>query len=222
MTTQSFNAAALVNEVCAALGKDFVVAKEQSIGNPSQKYGCWTFTVEAPELGIAKLWFRVEEYTGRFDSHVTWPLVDHRQITASTYVHSAIAEAIGGYPETIGVSYKRGPAVIAADMRKRLIPRILAVEPLVSNGIVEEIKQEKEARATAQELSLALGYSPEHFERRAANGANNSFPVRLDAKSGAPASATFQVYENSSIDLKLNGLTKAQAKAVIKALKING
>lgn len=224
MTTQSFSAAALVNEVCVALGKGFVVTKEQSIGSPGAKYGCMTFIIEAPELGIAKLFARVDEYSGRIETTVSWPMTkDHRQVGSSTYVRSEIAEAIGGYPKTIGVSYKRGPAAIAADLRKRLIPRIAAFEPLVSNGMVREIAQENFAWGIARDISATLGYSADHFEKRKANGANNNFPIDLSAKSGAiNGSANFKIDETGSIGIKLTGLTKAQAKAVINALKLNG
>lgn len=223
MTTQSFNAAALVNEICVALGKDFAVTKEQCIGDPKGKYGCWTFVVESPELGIAQLLLRVEEYTGRIESCVTWPLVDHRQISAGTYVRSEIAETIGGYPAQIGVSYKRGPAAIVADMRKRLIPRIVAIEPLVREGIGREHMQEKAARQTVLDLAKSLGYSDDYIERRANNGASKNFPQRIDAKSGAlTGGATFEINEVGTVSIKLTSLTKAQAQAVIKALNLNG
>lgn len=222
MTTTSFNAAALVNEICIALGKDFAVTREQSIGNPAQKYGCWAFVVESPELGIAKLLMRVEEFTGRIDTQATWPMVNHRQVTASTYIRSEIAETIGGYPKVVGAKFLRGPAVVATDLRRRLLPSIAAFEPLIADAIVKEATQERFARDVAKYLSDELGYSADHFERRKANGANNSFPIRLDAKVGAPASATFQVQETGTTDVKLTGLTKAQVKTLINALKLNG
>lgn len=223
MTTQSFNAAALVNEICVALGKDFYVTKQQSIGDTKGKYGCWAFVVESPELGNAQLLLRVEEHTSRIESQVTWPLVDHRQISAATYVRSEIAETVGGYPGMIGVSYKRGAAAIVADMRKRLIPRIVAIEPLVREGIERERAQMKAARQTVLDLADALGYSDDYIERRAANGASKNFPQRIDAKSGALAgSATFEINEVGTVSIKLTSLTKAQAQAVIKALNLNG
>lgn len=226
MTTK-FNPAALVADVCAELGSDFKVIRSQDIGNPSDKYGCTTFVVQSPSvLGIANLFMRVEGFTGVVESSVTWPM-DHnrRQVSTSTYVSQEKADSLEGWPKTIGANIAtRGPAAIAKDIQKRLIPKIVPLEPLVKAGMAAELKRETDARLNHALILKALGYSPEFIEQRAPQSGDNKpqFPLQASTKQGANHSAEFKVNDFGTTSVTLHGLSVDKVQAIIKALNLKG
>lgn len=219
--TDKFDSAALVADTCAELGPDFKIVSSQQIGNPANKYGCVTFVVESPSvLGIAKLFLRVEEFAGKVDTSVSWPL-DHnrRQISASTYVRTEQASA--GWPETIGASASRGAAALAKDINKRLIPRILPLVSLVEAGLKRDENREIDARTNHLLILKHLDYSAEYMKRWEATP-KPQFPLYASTKKGAGHDVTFKVSEFGTASVELTGLSVAQVQAVIKALNLKG
>lgn len=226
MTTK-LNAAALIEEVCTELGPDFKIVSSQDIGNPNDKYGCTTFVVKSPSvLGIALLFMRVEGFTGTVETSVTWPQ-DHnrRQVSTSTYISQEKAEAYGtGWPKTVGANIvNRGPAAIAKDLYKRLIPKIIPLEPFVKEGLALDLKRETFARQNHREILDLLGYSSEFIQNRCDREDNKlQFPLSASTKQGATHSAEFKVNEVGTASVTLHGLSVDKVQAIIKALNLKG
>jgi hypothetical protein len=221
-----FNPAALIADVCAALGSDFFVVNSQEIGNPSDKYGCTTFTVRSPSvLGVALLFMRVEGFTGVVEASVTWPQ-DHnrRQVSTSTYISQEKADSLEGWPKTIGANIAtRGPAAIAKDIQNRLIPKIVPLEPLVKAGLAAEFNRETDARLNHALILKMLGYSPEFVEQRCnREGVKPQFPLQASTKQGANHSAEFKVNDFGTTSVTLHGLSVDKVQAIIKALNLKG
>lgn len=207
-----------VEAICKALGAGFEVVSVNRCGSVDSglRYVKDTFSVAAPELGIAKLSFTVELHNMKAMVSVDWPR-DHRGtfITTASYVRREKAEELGGFPSTIGLTVTRNPEELARTIRNKLADQAKAFAPIIEKGLADWKALDESNQKAFDEIGVNFfekspGWSESHHER--------SYPFKI---TGTLSSKWIEVKmnESGSVGIEVSSLSQDQAVAILQTIK---
>lgn len=209
-----------VEALCKALGEGFKIESYNRCGShrPDDKqpwrYVKDSFSISAPELGIATVSVMVEMHNMKAMVGIDWPRShDGDHTSSSTYVRAAQAQEIGGFPTTIGLTITRDPDELARAIHNKVIDRAKAFEPLVRAGLEEWAARDRKNRAAwAKMLTDVFGKTAN------TGGREESYPLSITAVlSGRWLEV--KMNESGSMDIEVTGLPQEQAIAILNTIK---
>jgi len=222
--TAAVDVTEVMNRVCEALGKDFKIVYSRV--EASSKFSHSHFEVTSEEFAPAVLNFSIDMSNLKAEIYVTWPKAhDGSLVGPRDYLGADAINELGGLPPTVGLTITRDPGVIAKNLRKNLIPKILPLIPHVLKGIADWKVLDESNFANFTEMMVSMGRDREYIESYKKNSRNGrSYPLSFSGfkndKGGSSGTwVEFVIQASGRVDLSVEYKNPSDAINALNSIK---